>query len=83
MELILSQSHIPNYLSRAGVSSRVTEDKNLVFACALYNLLIADLIEEHHSLDGFLFRDTDVNLLKRYWAIALIKVMKPSVWVYS
>ena len=61
----------------------MTEDEYLVFACALDNLLVADFIEEHHSLDGFLLRDADVNLLKWHWAIALIKVVEPGVWVDS
>ena len=59
----------------------MAKDEHLVLACTLDYLLIADLIHEHHPLDGFFLRDTDVYLLKRNWAIALVEVVQACLGV--
>ena len=60
----------------------MAEDQNLVLASSFNDFFVANFIKQHHSFDGFLLGDADVDLLEGYWTVALVEVVETSLWVH-
>ena len=81
--MVLGECHVTDDLGgTCGFLTGVTENENLMLSCSFDDLLVADLVHEHHSLDCFFLRDSDVDLFKRYGSVALVEVMQTSVGVH-
>lgn len=50
-----------------------------MFPGPFYDLLVTDLVHEHHAFNGLLFRYSNVYLLEGYRSISLIEHKEPSV----
>ena len=59
----------------------MAENENLVLASSFYNLFVANLVEQHHALDGFLLCDAHIDLVQWNGAIGCVKVVEACLWV--